>query len=147
MGEESQRIFAPFRLDPVNARLWHETEAIVLRPKTFEVLRYLTAHPGQLVTKAALLDAVWAGVTVGDSMPAICVGELRKVLGDDARAPRFIETVHGRGYRFIAEVSEPSILASMGEALSLNGSAAAPRTSGTGNALEAPRLSIVVLPF
>jgi DNA-binding winged helix-turn-helix (wHTH) protein len=62
------------------------------------VLLYLVNHPGQLVTKAALLDAVWAGVMVGDSMPAICVTELRKALGDEAKTPRFIETVHGRGY-------------------------------------------------
>jgi predicted ATPase len=58
-----------------------------------------------LITKSALLDAVWGEVAVGDSMPAICVAELRKSMGDDANAPRFIETVRGRGYRFIAAVT------------------------------------------
>ena len=57
------------------------------------------------MTKAALLDAVWAGVMVSDSMPATCVAELRRALGDEAKTPRFIETVHGRGYRFMAKVT------------------------------------------
>jgi DNA-binding winged helix-turn-helix (wHTH) protein/tetratricopeptide (TPR) repeat protein len=67
-------------------------------------LRYLVERPGQLVSKAALLDAVWPDVSVSDSMPAISVHELRKVLGDDAQTPHFIETVQRRGYRFIATV-------------------------------------------
>ena len=69
------------------------------------MLLYLVDRTGQLVTKAALLDAVWAGVTVSDSMPATCVAELRKALGDEPKIPRFIETVHGRGYRFVANVT------------------------------------------
>ncbi len=103
------RVFPPFRLDSNEQRLWRGTEEIRLRAKTFAVLRYLVEHPGQLVTKAALLDAVWADVSVSDTMPAISVRELRKTLGDEARTPRFIETVHRRGYRFIAAVkSEPN---------------------------------------
>ena len=78
---------------------------ISLRRKTFDVLLCLVDHPGQLVTKAALLDAVWPGVMVSDSVPATCVAELRKALGDEAKVPRFIETVHGRGYRFLAKVT------------------------------------------
>jgi DNA-binding winged helix-turn-helix (wHTH) protein/predicted ATPase len=98
-------LFGPFRLDPLNAQLWRGSQEIALRPKTFEVLRHLVDRPGQLVTKAALLDAVWAEVAVSDSMPAVCVKELRKALGDGARTPKFIETIHRRGYRFIAEVT------------------------------------------
>ena len=105
MSSEPHRLFPPFRLDLVNAQLWRGDQEIRLRRKTFDVLRYLADHPGQLVTKEALLDAVWAEVTVSDSMPAICVTELRKALGDEARIPRFIETVHRRGYRFIAKVT------------------------------------------
>jgi len=104
-SQPHHRLFPPFRLDPENEQLWRGAEALSLRHKTFEVLRYLVDHPGQLVTKAMLLDAVWPGVVVSDSMPATCVTELRKTLGDDARTPQFIETVHRRGYRFIAEVT------------------------------------------
>ena len=105
MGTAPHRFFPPFRLDAVNAQLWRGDQEINLRRKTFDVLLYLVDHPGQLVTKAALLDAVWAGVTVSDSMPAICVKELRKALGDVAKTPRFIETVHGRGYRFVGKLT------------------------------------------
>jgi DNA-binding winged helix-turn-helix (wHTH) protein len=103
---QQDRFFSPFRFDPVNQQLFRGEHEIPLRRKTFEVLRYLVDHHGQLVTKAALLDAVWAEVVVSDSMPAICVGELRKALGDQPKAPHFIETVHGRGYRFIAKLTE-----------------------------------------
>jgi DNA-binding winged helix-turn-helix (wHTH) protein/tetratricopeptide (TPR) repeat protein len=105
VNNESHLLFPPFRLDPVNEQLWRENQEIALRPKTFEVLRYLVEHPGRLVTKAALLDAVWREVVVSDSMPGVCIGELRKALGDGAKTPHFIETVHGRGYRFIAKVT------------------------------------------
>jgi DNA-binding winged helix-turn-helix (wHTH) protein len=98
------RHFPPFRLDANNEQLWRGSREIRLRRKTFAVLRHLLEHPGEMVTKAALLDAVWPDVSVSDSMPGISVRELRKVLGDDAQTPRFIETVQGRGYRFIAEV-------------------------------------------
>jgi predicted ATPase/DNA-binding winged helix-turn-helix (wHTH) protein len=106
------RIFAPFRLDPGNEQLWRGSQEVRLRRKTFAVLRHLVERPGQLVTKAALLDAVWPDVSVSDSMPAISVRELRKALGDAAEKPRFIETVQGRGYRFIADVKIQSSHAS-----------------------------------
>jgi DNA-binding winged helix-turn-helix (wHTH) protein/tetratricopeptide (TPR) repeat protein len=103
------RLFPPFRLDSKNEQLWRENEEVRLRRKTFAVLRHLAEHAGELVTKAALLDAIWPDVSVSDSMPAHSVRELRKVLGDTAHTPRFIETVQGRGYRFIAGVKLESI--------------------------------------
>jgi len=103
--------FPPFRLDSVNAQLFRGEQTIKLRRKTFDVLLYLVGHPGQLVTKAALLDAIWPEVSISDTVPATCVAELRKALGDEARIPRFIETVHGRGYRFIAKVKTPARVA------------------------------------
>jgi TolB-like protein/DNA-binding winged helix-turn-helix (wHTH) protein/Flp pilus assembly protein TadD len=97
--------FPPFRLDPSNERLWDETHEIPLRRKTFAVLRYLVEHPEQLVTKEDLMNAVWPGTVVGDDALTGCVRDLRKVLGDEARTPHYIETVHGRGYRFIAALT------------------------------------------
>ena len=107
-SQPSHRSFPPFRFDLLNQQLWRGEKELSLRPKTFEVLRYLVDRPGQLVTKAMLLDAVWPGLVVSDSMPATCVAELRRELGDDARTPQFIETVHRRGYRFIAQVTMPA---------------------------------------
>jgi DNA-binding winged helix-turn-helix (wHTH) protein/tetratricopeptide (TPR) repeat protein len=98
-----ERHFSRFRVDLANEQLWQGEEEIRLRGKTFQVLRYLVARPGQLVTKQALLDEVWRDVVVSDSMPSICVAELRKALGDNPKTPTLIETVHGRGYRFIAQ--------------------------------------------
>ena len=97
--------FPPFRLDSKNEQLWRGSQEVRLRRKTFAVLRYLVERPGELVSKAVLLDSVWPDVSVSDSMPAISVRELRKALGDAVASPRFIETVQGRGYRFIATVT------------------------------------------
>ena len=93
--------FAPFRLHLRQARLLKGENPVALRPKTFAVLVYLAQHRGELVTKRDLLDVVWKNIAVTDDMPRISVRELRRALGDDARAPRFIETVRGQGYRFI----------------------------------------------
>src|SRR5881397_2261838 len=104
MPLEPSDLCDPVRLDLINACLWRGAQRIPLRPKTFAVLRCLLAHRGQLVTKAALLDAVWPEITVNDVALMICIRELRQVLGDDPRAPRFIETLHRRGYRFIGDL-------------------------------------------
>ncbi len=107
MSNASSLFFPPFQLDVSNEQLWREDETIPLRRKTFAVLRYLVEHAGQLVTKDQLLDTLWAGTAVVDTMPTLCIRELRKALDDDARRPQFIETVHGRGYRFIASITTP----------------------------------------
>ncbi|MBM4259772.1 MAG: hypothetical protein FJ147_28235 [Deltaproteobacteria bacterium] len=100
----SELFFAPFRLDPANEQLWHGAREIVLRRKTFAVLSTLVEQAGQLVTKAQLLAAVWGKTCVSDATLATSIRELRYALKDDADAPRYIETVHGRGYRFVAMV-------------------------------------------
>ena len=99
-----ERHFSRFRLDLTNEQLWHGEHEIRLRGKTFQVLCCLIDSPGQLVTKDVLLNRVWGNAAVSDSMPSICIAELRKALGDDPEKPILIETVHGRGYRFIAQV-------------------------------------------
>jgi adenylate cyclase len=78
---------------------------IGLRPKTFEVLRYLVASGGRLVSKEEILKAVWPDVVVSDDSLAQCVSEVRRAIGDDGQA--IIKTVTRRGYRFLAAVSQP----------------------------------------
>src|SRR2546427_13212065 len=97
--------FADFRLDLDNACLWRGTQTIALTPKAFDVLHYLVTHPDRLVTKDTLLDAVWPEMAISDAVLRIAIGELRRALGDTAQAPRFIATVHRRGYRFLASVT------------------------------------------
>ena len=98
-------VFPPFRLDLVNERLWRGAQEVILRPKTFAVLRYLVHHAGRVVKKEELLDALWPGIIVGDDGIMVCVRELRQALGDDSRTPQFIETLRKRGYRFIAPLT------------------------------------------
>ncbi len=100
--------FSPFRLDLEDERLWRGNTAVDLRPKTFAVLRYLAERPGRLVRHAELLDTVWAGTIVTPGTLNTSIRELRKALDDDARQPRFIETVHRRGFRFVADVDAPA---------------------------------------
>src|SRR5262245_24976355 len=105
-GQEHRLVsFGPFRLDVRNAQLWRGPEVIRLTHKALAVLCYLAEHSGQLVSKDELFAAVWPGVVVSDSALVACIGELRRALGDARRTPQFIETVHGRGYRFIASIS------------------------------------------
>src|SRR5262245_44300518 len=93
-----QSVFASFRLDPGNACVWHGTEMLTLTPKAFAVLQYLVTHAGQLVTKEALLAAIWPKMTVSEAVLKVCLSEIRKALGDTVKKPRYIATVHRRGY-------------------------------------------------
>ena len=98
--------FPPFRLDSTDERLWRGAESVPMTPRALAVLRYLVQHRGRLVTKHELLDAVWAGVHVGDAVVKTCIREIRRAIDDPASAPKFIQTVHRRGYRFIAEAAQ-----------------------------------------
>ena len=93
-------LFGPFRLDADAGSLARGGRSVELAPRPFALLRYLAEHSGRVVTKEELLDAVWPGVFVGDAVLKVAVREIRKALDDPADAPLFIETVHGRGYRF-----------------------------------------------
>ena len=109
MPEKASFIFPPFHLDERSERLWKGDEAVRLTPRAFAVLRYLVTHAGQLVRKEALIDAVWATPYISDAALTTCMYELRQALGERAQAPHFIETVRGRGYRFIAPVQAAGV--------------------------------------
>ncbi len=97
--------FGPFRVDPANARLLRGTQPIPLQPKAFDVLAFLLANAGRLVTQEELTDAIWPDTIVGDSSLKSCIRQIRQALGEEARQPTYIETVHRRGYRFIGELA------------------------------------------
>lgn len=105
MQEAKRLFFGPFRLDPTNECLWRGEKEIRLHPKAFGLLRYLLDHPGQMVTKESLLETIWPGVHVTEAILSVYVAEIRKALGEDPKKPVFIETLHRRGYRFIAPVT------------------------------------------
>jgi DNA-binding winged helix-turn-helix (wHTH) protein len=72
-----------------------------LRPKSLALLRYLAERPGRLVSKEELLKSVWSGRVVGQDGIRVCVREIRAALGDDPEMPQYLETVPGKGYRFL----------------------------------------------
>jgi len=92
--------FPPFELDIIDERLWKAGKELALRRKPFAILRYLVEHPRRLVTQQELVDAVWGNVAMSDSVLRTHIRDLRRVLSEPV-----IETVIGRGYRFLAYVT------------------------------------------
>lgn len=111
-GEPLRTQFGPFRLDEAEALLERDGHPVEVPPRAFQVLCELARRPGQLVTKDALIDAVWGHHHLNESALKNIVSQLRLALGDDAREPRIIQTASRRGYRFIAtlasEVAAPA---------------------------------------
>lgn len=98
--------FDSFGLDTSNECLWQNGVQIAIPPKPFAVLRYLVDNPGRLVTHDELLDALWPETFVQPQVLRTYMLDLRKVLGDDAKQPRFIQTVPKRGYCFVAPIAD-----------------------------------------
>jgi pimeloyl-ACP methyl ester carboxylesterase len=96
--------FDRFTLDLQRCALLRGQEEIRLRPKSLDVLRYLAEHPGRLVSKEQLIQAIWPGVAVTDDSLVQCIRDVRKALSDDPH--HIIRTVPRRGYLFAAAVSE-----------------------------------------
>jgi TolB-like protein len=126
--------FSGFRLDVARRQLRsHDDKPASLTVKVFDLLLYLVEHRGELVEKSALMHAVWPNVVVEENNLNQNISVLRKVLGERAGEHRFIMTVPGRGFRFVAPVT----VAGNGQALR-----AAPATS---KAPLSPRIAI--MPF
>jgi DNA-binding winged helix-turn-helix (wHTH) protein len=113
--------FDRFRLDEANASLMCDDTPVALAPTPFAVLCALVRKPGSLLTKNALLDEVWGHQFVSESVLKTVISELRAALGDDARHPRFIETVSRRGYRFVAATTRVSAASSTTESETAGG--------------------------
>jgi DNA-binding winged helix-turn-helix (wHTH) protein/predicted ATPase len=120
IANDKRIVFDRFSLDLINESLWKGPEEIKLRPKAFALLNYLLQHSGQLITKEELLNAIWPETFVGDAVLKVTVGQLREALEDDPKTPRFIETSHRRGYRFIGQIAAPAPALSLAES-SLSG--------------------------
>ena len=101
--------FGDYRFERDTGRLWCGDQELRLTPKAAAVLSLLVEHAGTPVSKDALFASVWNGVAVTDDALTATIQEVRRALGDDAREPRFIETRHRRGYRFIAPLSRSPV--------------------------------------
>jgi len=96
--------FGAFELDLPKAELRAHGELCPLEPQVFALLAFLVEHRERLVSKDEILEKVWDGRVVSDSAIASRVKSARKALGDDGKTQRFIKTLHGQGFRFVAEV-------------------------------------------
>ncbi|PON15935.1 hypothetical protein C2W62_21120 [Candidatus Entotheonella serta] len=106
MTEPQQWGFGPFRLDATTGCLWRGDELVDLSPKPLALLSYLVGHAGAVVSKEDLLDAVWPETAVSEGVLTTNMGLIRQMLGESAQTPTYITTVRGRGYRFIAPVTQ-----------------------------------------
>src|ERR1043165_300396 len=97
--------FGQYRFDVGSGRLWAGAAEVRLTPKASAVLKVLVAHADEPVSKEQLFASVWNDTIVSDDALTTCIQELRKALEDDPRQPRFIETRHRRGYRFVAPLA------------------------------------------
>jgi DNA-binding winged helix-turn-helix (wHTH) protein len=98
--------FDDFVIDPEAWQLSRDGQEIHLEPVVLKVLIYLISHRDRLVTRQELMDTVWGDTVISESAVSQAVARVRKALGDDSATHRYIETVHSKGYRFIAEVRE-----------------------------------------
>ena len=98
--------FAGCTLDTDARQLFRGTFEVRLSPKAFEALRVLVENRHRAVPKAELLDLVWPRVFVSDASLARVINEIRDGVGDDARRPHIVRTVHGFGYAFAAETEQ-----------------------------------------
>jgi Tol biopolymer transport system component/DNA-binding winged helix-turn-helix (wHTH) protein len=96
------------RVEPHNFKIFKDGSEIQLEPKTFRLLLFLIENRTRLVEKSELLDAIWKDTFVTENALTREIAKLRKALGDDSKTPRYIQTVHTQGYRFIADVEETS---------------------------------------
>src|SRR5262245_59353270 len=127
--------FEGYTLDIACGALRNAGRDLELRPKAFDVLRYLLENADRIVTKQELMKAVWPNVIVADQVLTHCVGEVRQAIGDSKQT--LIKTIPRRGYRFAAPVLRVA-----------TGAAATPPDSGPRS--QSPLLdrpSVAVLPF
>ena len=104
-------ILGEWSVDPVSDRISRGDQSEKLEPKVMDVLVYLSARPGQVASREDLEASVWSGMIVGYEALTSTILKLRKVLDDDPKHPRYIETVSKRGYRLIADVHPPDEIA------------------------------------
>jgi len=104
MATDRELSFGSVRFDARSGGLWREHRRFQLTPRAAAVLSCLAERAPELTTKQELFDRVWSGVAVSDDALTSAIQELRGALGDHARRPRYIETLHRRGYRLMVEV-------------------------------------------
>jgi DNA-binding winged helix-turn-helix (wHTH) protein len=103
-GDASLRV-GSWIVEPESNVIRQGSDEVRLEPRVMNLLVHLASRPGLVTSKDQIVDAVWDGAFISESALTRTIADLRKALGDDARSPRYIETISKRGYRLVAEVS------------------------------------------
>src|SRR5947207_3997666 len=98
--------FGDVELDTDTYELRSSQGLVDVEPQVFDVLVHLLSQRARVVPKEELLDAVWGNRFVSESALTTRIKQARQAVGDNGQTQRFIKTVHGRGYRFVADVDE-----------------------------------------
>jgi DNA-binding winged helix-turn-helix (wHTH) protein len=136
--------FADFELDPSTAELRRGEQAVTVEPQVFALVLLLVENRERVVSRDEILERVWDGRVVSDSALSSRIKSARRALGDDGRAQRFIRTIHGRGFRFVAEVKEAAAVRRRPHAVDASAERVAAPPGGVGRDAKP---SIAVLPF
>lgn len=97
-------VFDHYTFDEVNRELRRGSEPVRADPQHLDLLELFLRHPGELLSRQQIIDAVWEGRAIADSVLSVSIAKLRKVLGKTTNERDFIESRYGRGYRFLPEV-------------------------------------------
>ena len=97
--------FGPFRLDLADGVLCRGDDELRLPPLAMAILQHLVERAGRIVSKTSLMDVAWKDANVSETSLIEAIGLIRHALGDDPQKPAYIQTVHRRGYRFIAPIT------------------------------------------
>jgi TolB-like protein len=95
-----------WELDPELYELRRGGKPAKVEPRVFDLLHFLVRNAGRVVSRDEIVDEIWGGRIVSEATISTCLKGVRQALGDDGRTQRFIKTVHGRGFRFVGEVTE-----------------------------------------
>ena len=130
-------MFGRFRLDPQRSQLCRDSVPVEVEPQVLALLIQLVTHRTRMVTKEEIAQNVWQGRIVSDASISSCIRSARRAVGDDGQAQATIRTVHGMGFRFVADVVDTG-----------TGQAVAPAAAGLiPEVLHTGRPSIAILRF
>ena len=136
-------LFDDVRVENATFQAFKAGQLIQLEPKALKLLLFLIENRDRLIEKEEILNTIWSGTFVTDNALTREIGKLRKILGDDPKAPKYIQTVHTRGYRFIAELKEAK-----GQAISVPAEIVNPKSEMPSEIIRAPAPApVVTLPL
>lgn len=102
--------FAEFELDTIHRKFFRDGEVVPLHSKAFDLLTFLVQNRGRVVSKDEILDSVWEGSFVEESNLLVQISNLRKALGETKNNSRFLVTIPGKGYKFVADIDENDLI-------------------------------------